>query len=758
MPGLTLLLFLGPIAAGLIGTLLPAFGYLPSLGGEQFTLEPWRALFSAPGLGKAVAVSLLTGIGSTVIAFLMTVLIFASSHGTTAFDRAKRAMTPLLAVPHLAMAVGLAFLLSPSGWLTRLVSPWPSGWETPPDIGIVQGPYGIALTLGLVIKELPFLLLMTFAALGQIRADDQIKMARSLGYGPVQAWLKVILPLIYPQIRLPLYAVLAFSLSVVDMAMVLGPTTPPTLAPLVLRWFNDPELTMRFQAAAGAILQLLIVISAIACWRLAEHAVGRLFRPWLIGGRRGGNGRIIRHIGWSGLGLVFLLAGGSLLSLLVWSIAGRWRFPSSLPETLSLKTWMAQAESLIDPAWTTFVVGIIATLIALVLVIGCLEHESRLHRRPGIGALTLIYIPLLIPQIGFLFGVQVAFVRVRLDGGWIGLIWSHLLFVLPYVFLALADSYRALDPRYARIALMLGKPPIAVLFKVKLTMLLRSVLIAAAVGFAVSVAQFLPTQFIGAGRLSTLTTEALSLAAGGNRRVVGLFAILLASLPLIGFALATLIPAWRFRKPSGHGDRRAVMKGLMLNQISIRVDGKTLFEDFDLSVKPGDVTTIMGPSGCGKSSLLSLICGTLEPTFEASGVISLDGREIDDLPPERRRVGILFQDDLLFPHLSVGENLSFALPSDIRPRQTRMKAIDDALVEAGLQGFADRDPASLSGGQRARVALMRTLLAAPRCLLLDEPFGKLDQDLRERVRRFVFDHAREAGLADPPRHPRDDRC
>ena len=555
MPGITLLLFLGPIAAGLIGTLLPAFGYLPSLGGQQFTLEPWRALFSAPGLGKAVGVSLLTGIGSTVIAFLLTVLIFAGGHGTVAFTKAKRAMTPLLAVPHLAMAVGLAFLLSPSGWLTRLISPWPSGWETPPDISIVQGPYGIALTLGLVIKELPFLLLMTFAALGQIRADDQIRMARSLGYGPVQAWLKVVLPLIYPQIRLPLYAVLAFSLSVVDMAMVLGPTTPPTLAPLVLRWFNDPELTMRFQAAAGAVLQLLIVISVIGCWRLLEYAVGRLLRPWLIGGRRGGRGQITRRIAWSGLGLIFLLAGGSLLSLLAWSVAGRWRFPSSLPETLSLKTWIAQADSLIDPAWTTLIVGIIATLVALVLVIGCLEHESRLRHRPGAGALTLIYIPLLIPQIGFLFGVQVAFVSMRLDGGWIGLIWSHLLFVLPYVFLALADSYRALDPRYARIALMLGKSPIVVLLKVKLTMLLRPVLIAAAVGFAVSVAQFLPTQFIGAGRLSTLTTEALSLAAGGNRRVVGLFAILLAVLPLVGFALATLIPAWRFR------DRRAMVIG-----------------------------------------------------------------------------------------------------------------------------------------------------------------------------------------------------
>ncbi|MEM7044042.1 MAG: ATP-binding cassette domain-containing protein [Pseudomonadota bacterium] len=188
------------------------------------------------------------------------------------------------------------------------------------------------------------------------------------------------------------------------------------------------------------------------------------------------------------------------------------------------------------------------------------------------------------------------------------------------------------------------------------------------------------------------------------------------------------------------------MSGLFLERVSIRVGGKALFEDFDLEVPPGTITTIMGPSGCGKSSLLSMICGTLEPAFETSGRISLDGEEIGDLPPERRRAGILFQDDLLFPHLSVGENLLFAIPPSVRAKSDRENRMLAALTEAGLDGFRDRDPASLSGGQRARVALMRTLLAAPRCLLLDEPFGKLDRDLRERFRRFVFDHAHEARL------------
>lgn len=186
--------------------------------------------------------------------------------------------------------------------------------------------------------------------------------------------------------------------------------------------------------------------------------------------------------------------------------------------------------------------------------------------------------------------------------------------------------------------------------------------------------------------------------------------------------------------------------GLRLETLDLAVGGRALFAGFSLQVEPGEVVTVMGPSGCGKSSLLSYLCGTLDPVFSAAGRIWLNGVSIEGLPPERRRLGILFQDDMLFPHLSVGENLAFALPRAVRPRRERRARVDAALREAGLEDFALRDPATLSGGQRARVALMRTLLAEPRALLLDEPFNKLDRNLRERVRRFVFDHARRSAL------------
>lgn len=182
-----------------------------------------------------------------------------------------------------------------------------------------------------------------------------------------------------------------------------------------------------------------------------------------------------------------------------------------------------------------------------------------------------------------------------------------------------------------------------------------------------------------------------------------------------------------------------------MRDVALQLRGRALFPPLSLDVAPGQVLTLMGPSGCGKSSLLAWLCGTLDPALRGQGRASLDGADLTRLPPERRRLGILFQDDLLFPHLSVGGNLGFGLRSGL-PRAERRARIAAALAEAEMPGFAERDPASLSGGQRARVALMRVLLAEPRTLLLDEPFGRLDAALRGRFRRFVLDHAIARGL------------
>ena len=184
---------------------------------------------------------------------------------------------------------------------------------------------------------------------------------------------------------------------------------------------------------------------------------------------------------------------------------------------------------------------------------------------------------------------------------------------------------------------------------------------------------------------------------------------------------------------------------LELENLHIQKQGTSLFDPVNLVIAPGEIATLMGPSGCGKSTLLSAVSGSLDPVFTLTGKIRLNGREITSLPMEDRNIGILFQEDLLFPHMDIGSNLAFALRENI-PGPERRALVGRALESAGLEGFEKRDPSSLSGGQKARVSLLRSLLARPGALLMDEPFSRLDQTLKAVIRAFVFSRIREMNI------------
>lgn len=177
----------------------------------------------------------------------------------------------------------------------------------------------------------------------------------------------------------------------------------------------------------------------------------------------------------------------------------------------------------------------------------------------------------------------------------------------------------------------------------------------------------------------------------------------------------------------------------------LRAPTGVLLQDFALVLPAGAIHTVMGPSGSGKSSLLAALCGTLEPGIRFEGQVRVDGTRVDAWPTQHRRIGLLLQDDLLFAHMTVRENLLFAVPAG--PQAQRGQAVQLALDEVELLPWADADPATLSGGQRARAALARALLAQPRVVLLDEPFSKLDAPLRQRMRDLVWGAVRRRGLA-----------
>ncbi|MFC7705925.1 ABC transporter permease [Plastorhodobacter daqingensis] len=532
------------------GVALPAFGYFPALGRNTPGLEAWRDLLASPGFWPALRLSFWTGTASTLLALGAALLIVAALEGSRSFRVMMRLISPLLSVPHAAAAIALAFVIAPSGLVARWLSPWATGWTRPPDALVVQDPMGLALIGGLTIKELPFLLLMILAALGQVRAGAAMRIGASLGYGRISAWFRLVLPQIWPQLRLPVYAVLAYGLSAAEMAMILGPTRPPTLAVVLLQWMGDPDLALRLRAAAAALVQFGLVLVTILGVRLAEAAIARLARGWLTTGARGQ--------AWDGAGravalavvlVVCVAAALGLAGLALWSVAGLWRFPEPLPATLSASAWTQPG--LWRAAGESALIAATSVAVALALVGACLEAEYRRGAPPPHRALWLLWLPLLVPQAAFLPGMQILMLATGLDGGRGAVIFAHLVFVLPYVFLALAAPWRAWDTRAGVAAASLGAGPGRVLWQVRLPMLLRPLLTAAAVGFAVSIGQYLPTVLIGGGRVVTLTTEAVALAAGANRRLVGALALMQMVAPLLAFMLALGLPAVVFPNRRG---------------------------------------------------------------------------------------------------------------------------------------------------------------------------------------------------------------
>lgn len=533
---------IAPIAVGLLQTGRAAFGLLPALGYDSLSLDPWRQLAALPGFASSLRLSLVSGLGATVLSLILATGFCAAVHGRMRPAAAARMLTPFLATPHAAMAVGLAFVLAPSGWIARGLAAG-MGWQTPPDLATVNDGWGLALMLGLMAKEVPFLLLVIQSALSQIPVARQMAAGQALGYGRGIVWIKIIMPQVWPLIRLPVWVVLAFALSVVDMAIILGPSNPPTLAVAVTRWFADPDPAMILPASAGALVQAVVVLAAVALFWLAERGIRAVGLWWL---RRGGRGLSAEPGLWAAsvavIGLM-ALAAAALAALLVWSVAWRWSFPQVLPESWSLAAWTRHSSGWLAALRHTVVLAATTTAISLALAILWLEGEDRAQLPRARWAQSLIYLPLLVPQIGFHYGLNVGFLRIGLSGGYAAVIWAQVLFVFPYVMIALSDPWRALDPRLDRVAAALGAGPWRRLSRVKLPVLLRPILTAAAIGVAVSVAQYLPTLFMGAGRIATLTTEAVTLSSGSDRRVTGVYASLQAALPFAAYLAAFLIPA-----------------------------------------------------------------------------------------------------------------------------------------------------------------------------------------------------------------------
>ena len=550
-PRFLLLVLILPVLGGLISVLLPAFGWAPALDQTTFSLQGFAALWQTPGLAQMVNLSIAAGLISTLLAFVVTLMILAAFFNSAWLSRIERLLSPILVIPHAAAAIAVGFLIAPSGMFSRLLSPWLTGWELAPHGIFPHDPYGISIILGLTLKELPFLLLMALGVLAQPefgkKLRQQHKVALNLGYYPMTAFFKVVLPSLYPLLRLPIFAVLAYASASVEMPLILGPNTPPTLAVAIMQWFNDVDLNLRIKASAGAVLQFALTAGLLAFWLAGEKIVKRLCQRSITNGRRNYGDTVWQKLTVIITTVVIGFIVMAVLGLVIWSVAGFWRFPAALPEQLVLLHFQSAFMQIGSPLFNTLTIGLMTTTFAVMLTLLCLESEQLNDKVMSPFIRLIIYLPLLVPSIAFLFGLVWLQQLVHNQTAFFNVAFTHLLFVLPYVFLSLSSSYRRLDPRFANVAASLGATPSKVFFQVKLPQLFAPILIAVALGLAISFGQYLPTLLAGGGRIVTITTEAVTLANGASRRTSAVYAIIQMVLPLIGFTLAWILPKYFFK-------------------------------------------------------------------------------------------------------------------------------------------------------------------------------------------------------------------
>jgi putative thiamine transport system permease protein len=542
--------------------LLPLLWVLLVALSACFSASAWGDLLSHPTFAKGLTLSLWTGLLSTALAYALTAWIISRNFAGQGLQAWIKRLPLMLAVPHAAFAIGLFFLLSPSGWLLRLLSPWLTGFEWPPAWQTTQDPLGIGLIIALVAKETPFLLWNTATQLSrddvQSRWQREHALAQTLGYSPSNAFWRVIWPQLAMRLRWPLLAVLVYGLTVVDMAIIIGPASPPTLAVQAWQWLQDADaLTNDIGAAAAALLGLctLLAVAMVAIYvrfirdssKLTSGQRG-LQKPRFKNSGRFSD-RMMDRLGahFSGFHTVralLLLYIVIMFILAISSVSGVWPFPHVFPQTYTFAAWLSVWQSS-STVWTTLSLALVSSGLVLLWCVAWLEIApaawDALLRK-------LLYLPILMPTVLWVFGLHQMSLSWGVDGQWLGLLVAHMLVVLPYVFIALAPAYLGFDARYAQVSASLCRSRFAFLLQVKWPLLRASLASAFAVGFAVSVAQYLPTLFVGAGRFQTVTTEAVTLASGGQRSLTAAYAWLQFVLPLLCFAIAARIGKTRIFK------------------------------------------------------------------------------------------------------------------------------------------------------------------------------------------------------------------
>ncbi|MEC8490870.1 MAG: ABC transporter permease [Pseudomonadota bacterium] len=568
-----LLLLCIPVLAGLVGVIFPALGYFPAIGANAFSTQVFATLFDLPDIWQMMWLSLFTGVGSTLLAVIAAFCILATFYQSSLLGKIQGVLSPFLVFPHAAAAISLLFVVSPSGIFaavtTRLNAYFSHAFTTPfvneisemalpaaNDGTLLYDSLGLSILIALSLKELPFILLMTLSVMSQPlvkkKLTGYVKVGTALGYSPTASFFKLVLPTIFSQIKLPLLAVLVFATSNVEIPLILGPNNPSTLAVAIMHWFNHIDLSMRLLASSAAVVQVAVSAVAVLLFFGIERLVTYTGKRSLSGGNRYFADTALRACGFTVMAVYIILICAVVYTVVVYSFAKQWHFPLLLPEGLTLLHWNTATSALTTPLINTLLLGVLVSTTSLVLVLFTLESEQlKPARAVAENAFSVsLFLPLLVPGVAFLYGLVWFQQLVFQNAVWFHTYVAHMVYVLPYVFLSMAVAYRKFDNRYAMVAQSLGKTPWQVFYHVKLPSLFSAIMVAWALGLAISFSQYLPTLLASGGTLPTVTTEAVASVSGSSTRLTAVYVIIQAVMPLIGFMIAWYMPAVATRRRS----------------------------------------------------------------------------------------------------------------------------------------------------------------------------------------------------------------
>ena len=510
-----------PIICGFLGFFLPSFNYQPILGKGEFSLNYFYISMNIPGIYKSIILSIFTCLVSTILALFFSQVILLYFFKTKFYNYIKIIISPLIALPHITMAICLIFLLSPSGLLLRSISPWLTGFDRPPNSYIFPDEYGFFLILGLMLKEIPFLILVSLSALREFSSTKIFDLGKSFQHSSFSSWFILIFPIIYKKIRLVVFIIIAFSSSVVDMSLLLAPSTPSTLSVRILQIFQSSDMDSFFIASNLSLIQLLIIIILLIFWIVLEKIIKQKYFYIFFIKITSFKLEFVKCVILCFSIILFLLSFMGIISSILWGFSENWYFPNFFPNDLNTSGFLSFYDQNQSIIFISIFIPLIVSLLSTSLTIMWVELLDYLNIKKTQFE-WIIFIPLFIPQISFLIGLQSFMIFLNYNSFLISLIFVQLFYVIPYCFIILAPAMREVKSDYIKVASSLGKNRIGRLFKIKIPLVLPSLLTSFAIGMIVSFSLYLPVYFIGAGRVTTLTVEALNLALSGSKQDLGI--------------------------------------------------------------------------------------------------------------------------------------------------------------------------------------------------------------------------------------------